>query len=280
MLDTKEPGNIDKTTISPRSSITKILDDVTTPAGQFVNVAIALLTTLSATIFITETYPISDLVFHNLTLINNTILCLFAIEYGVRLWCAENKWRYSTSFYAIIDLAAILPSFLGLFNLSYLLILRWFRILKLIRFISNEAASGYFSSEDTVILTRIIFTLFAIVFIYSGMIYQAEHMVNPNLHTFLDASYFAIATMTTVGFGDITPVSEGGRLLTILMIWSGIALIPWQIGDLVKRLVKSATKVETLCQGCGTSFHDEDAKFCRVCGAKLEGDRSTLPPIN
>ncbi|MGK7890219.1 MAG: ion transporter [Leptolyngbyaceae cyanobacterium] len=273
MLDTKEPGTINKlsdgTSRSIRSSVARILDDVTIPAGQFVNVAIALLTAFSAVIFIAETYPIPDLICQHLTLVNNVILCFFAIEYGLRLWCAEDKWHYSTSFYAVIDLATILPSFLGLFNLSYLLILRWFRILKLIRFISNEAASGYVSSEDTVILTRIIFTLFAIVFIYSGMIYQAEHVVNPNLQTFLDASYFAIATMTTVGFGDITPVSEGGRLLTILMIWSGIALVPWQIGDLVKRLVKSATKVETLCQQCGTSFHDEDAQFCRVCGTKL-----------
>ncbi|MEB3230781.1 MAG: ion transporter [Leptolyngbyaceae bacterium] len=269
MLDSQEPSATDETVTSLRSKVARILDDVTTPVGQCINVAIALMTTLSAVIFIAETYPIPASICHNLTLINNVILCLFGIEYGLRLWCAEDKWRYSTSFYAIIDLIAILPSFLGLFNLSYLLILRWFRILKLIRFISNEAASGYLSSEDTVILTRILFTLFAIVFIYSGMIYQAEHTINPHLHTFLDASYFAIATMTTVGFGDITPVSEGGRLLTILMIWNGIVLIPWQIGDLVKRLVKSATKVETLCHACGTSFHDEDAQFCRVCGAKL-----------
>ena len=76
--------------------------------------------------------------------------------------------------------------------------------------------------------------------------------------------------MTTVGFGDITPISELGRLLTILMIWSGITLIPWQIGDLVKRLLKTLRQVKLPCEACGMEFHDSDAYFCRVCGASLE----------
>jgi voltage-gated potassium channel len=84
--------------------------------------------------------------------------------------------------------------------------------------------------------------------------------------------YFSVATMTTVGFGDITPISEAGRLLTILMIWSGIALIPWQIGDLIRRLVKTINKVETPCPSCGLTFHDADAQFCRSCGTQLVDD--------
>ena len=60
--------------------------------------------------------------------------------------------------------------------------------------------------------------------------------------------------MTTVGFGDVTPVSGIGRLLTVLMILTGIALIPWQVGDLIKRLVKTANQVESICSGCALSF--------------------------
>jgi voltage-gated potassium channel len=75
--------------------------------------------------------------------------------------------------------------------------------------------------------------------------------------------------MTTVGYGDLTPISQTGRLLTILMIITGIALIPWQLGDLIRRLVKTTNKVEIICSGCRLSTHDADAQFCRVCGTEL-----------
>ena len=81
--------------------------------------------------------------------------------------------------------------------------------------------------------------------------------------------YFSIVTMTTVGFGDVTPISEIGRLLTVLMILTGIALIPWQVGDLIKQIIKTANVVERICSGCGLDLHDEDAKFCKICGKKL-----------
>ena len=89
----------------------------------------------------------------------------------------------------------------------------------------------------------------------------------------MDAFYFSIVTMTTVGFGDVTPISEIGRLLTVLMIFTGIALIPWQVGDLIKRLVKNTTQVEIVCAGCGLAFHDVDAGFCKRCGTKLAARR-------
>jgi voltage-gated potassium channel len=239
--------------------------------GRALNLAIALLVLLSSAIFMLETYPMGDHLRTTLTLVNRGILVIFAVEYGLRLWAADNKVRYILSPYSLIDLVAILPFFLGILDISFVLIFRWFRILRLFRFIKGHTIFGYVSSEDSTALTRIFFTLFAIVFVYSGLIYQVEHPVNGDeFRTFLDALYFAVATMTTVGFGDITPISELGRLLTILMIWSGITIIPWQIGDLVKRVLKTLRKVEVPCPNCNTEFHDSDAQFCRVCGASLE----------
>ena len=254
---------------SIRSHIAIALDDIESPIGRSVNSAIAFLVLISSIIFIAETYPLPDSIRHQVTIINCVILFTFGVEYVLRFWCADNKWQYTISVYSLVDLIAILPFFLGLFDVSYLLVLRWLRILKLIRSIRGKTILGYLSSEDSVILARILFTLFAIVFVYSGLIYQVEQAINPNLRTFLDAMYFAVATMTTVGFGDITPISEAGRLLTILMIWTGIALIPWQVGDLVKRLFQSPSKVENICTNCNTQFHDQDATFCRVCGTAL-----------
>ena len=253
-----------------RLKIHHYLDDIEEMPGRSLNVLIAALVLLSSLIFVVETYPIEDQLRTTLYAANAVILVIFALEYGLRFWSADNKLQYLLSPYSLIDLIAILPFFLSALDFSFVLIFRWFRILRLFRFIKGHTIFGYVSSEDIIILIRIFLTLFAIVFVYSGLIYQVEHPVNASeFRTFLDALYFAVATMTTVGFGDITPISELGRLLTILMIWSGITLIPWQIGDLVKRLLKTLRKVEVPCSACGMEFHDSDAHFCRVCGTSL-----------
>ncbi|MBD2194765.1 MULTISPECIES: ion transporter [Calothrix] len=246
------------------------LTDIETPIGQIINLTIAGLVLLSSGIFVAETYNIPDNIRFQLNIVDTAIFIIFVVEYVLRLWSAENKVKYFLSLYSIIDLIAILPFFLGAVDLSFIRLLRWFRILRLIRFIDRRFFFGSISTEDGVIFARILFTLFAIIFVYSGLIYQVEHPVNPQgFATFLDALYFSIVTMTTVGFGDVTPASELGRWLTVFMILTGIALIPWQVGDLIKRLVKTANQVETICTNCGLAFHDADARFCKSCGAKL-----------
>jgi voltage-gated potassium channel len=240
------------------------LTDLETPLGKAINFLIAALVLLSSGIFVAQTYNIPNSVRLQLDLIDTVILIIFAVEYALRFWSAENKLEYIFNIYSIIDLMAILPFFIGWVDISFIRILRWFRILRLIRFIDSK------SSEDRIIFIRILFTLFAIIFVYSGLIYQVEHPVNAQAYgTFLDAFYFSVVTMTTVGFGDVTPISELGRLLTVLMILTGVALIPWQVGDLIRRLVKTTNQVETACLSCGLQFHDQDADFCKRCGSKL-----------
>ncbi|MBG1241358.1 ion transporter [Nostoc sp. NZL] len=250
------------------------LKDLETPLGKAINLTLAAMVLVSSGIFVAETYNIPDSVRFQLNVADTAIVIIFAVEYSLRLWSAENKIKYIFSFYSIIDLIVILPFFLGMVDISFIRLLRWFRILRLIRFIDRKFLFASISTEDGMIFARILFTLFAIVFIYSGLIYQVEHPVNPqNYGTFLDAFYFSVVTMTTVGFGDVVPISELGRLLTVLMIFTGIALIPWQVGDLIKRVVKTANQVETVCSGCGLAFHDIDAGFCKRCGTKLPSRR-------
>ncbi len=268
-----------------RQRLSTYLDDLESWQGTTTNLAIAALVLLSSAIFIVETYTIPTGLRQRLDQINNLILLVFALEYLLRLWCAEHKLRYIVSLYSLIDLLAIAPFFLTITDISFIRIFRWFRILRLIRLFEGQTILGRYSSQDGAIAIRILFTLFAIIFVYSGLIYQVEHSVNPKAFTtFLDAVYFSVVTMTTVGFGDVTPTSDAGRLLTVLMILTGIALIPWQLGDLIRRLVKSPEAIAAVpvpttaphmlltCPTCQLQRHDADAQFCKMCGTRLPVD--------
>lgn len=257
--------------MSMRKTISHYLEDTETPIGIGINLFLLGLIFLSLAIFVVETYEISSYLQGWLDNIDVAILIIFTIEYLIRFWCAESKFKFVFSIFSIFDLIAIVPLLIGIMDVRFIRIFRWFRLLRLIRFLDFKVSIFKIEREDTVIFARILLTLFSIIFVYSGFIYQAEHPVNPTIfRNFFDALYFCIVTMTTVGFGDVTPVSESGRALTVLMILTGILLIPWQVGDLVKQLLETTTQVEKKCSGCGLSVHDFDANFCKNCGTKLE----------
>ncbi len=242
------------------------LEEAETALGLGVNIAIAVLILLSAGLFIAETYPLSAPLRQALKLLDWLILLVFVLEYGVRLWAAERPLRYAISPYAIVDLVAILPVLAGVFDTRALRLIRWLRILKLARFLEEDRWLG----REGLIVARIIFTLISIILIYSGAIYQVEHPVDPNVFgSFLDAMYFAVVTMTTVGYGDVTPVSDAGRILTVMMILTGIALIPTQVGILIQNINRMQTVNAVQCNNCSLSGHESDAIYCRRCGACL-----------
>ncbi len=253
-----------------RDTLNLYLNDMDAPEGQQVALFIVGLVFFSCGIFVAETYPVSLEIRAYLRLIDRIILSLFGLEYILRLWCADRPLRYLFSLYALLDVLAILPFFFGL-DTRFVRLLRWFRILRLVRYFRGHTIVGYISSDDVSILSRILFTLCSIIFVYSGLIYQFEHQRNiESFQTFLDAVYFCVVTMSTVGFGDLTPVSEPGRLLTVLMILTGIALLPWQLGELIRYFVRASSRIEITCSNCGTALHESDALYCRVCGQVLE----------
>ncbi|MEB3226613.1 MAG: ion transporter [Synechococcus sp.] len=251
------------------------LDDFDSAIGRLLNLILCGLIFASSGIFVAQTYDLPDQWGQWLSTLDTLILVIFTLEYLCRCLAAPDPRKFIFSFFSFLDLLAIAPLFLGIFDLRFVRLFRWFRLLRLIRFFRLEISIFKIKAEDSIILSRILLTLFTIIFVYSGLIYQVEHDINPAVFgNFLDALYFAVVTMTTVGFGDKTPVSDIGKVVTLTMILTGIAVIPWQLGDLVRQFLKSANQREIGCPQCGLAFHDQDARFCKRCGASLTPDNS------
>lgn len=254
-----------------KAKISHYIDDFDSPIGIIINFMILGLILLSSAIFVLETYPLSDSILSLLNHLDALILGLFTLEYLVRFWCAKSKSEFVFSFFSFIDLLSILPLFIGFIDIRYIRILRWFRVLRLLRLIDFETSIFKIKTEDGIILVRIFLILFSLIFIYSGAIYQVEHYSNPAVfQTFFDALYFSVVTMTTVGFGDVIPLSEAGKIVTVIMIFSGIILIPWQVSILTQKFLQNTQQRNQVCSHCGLKFHDRDANFCKICGTKLE----------
>ena len=256
--------------LSLRQKIAFYLEDTDSTIGLWLNLSILGLILLFSAIFVAETYPISQQLQAILKIVNLVILIIFTVEYIIRVWSAENPRQYLFSFLGLIDLIAIVPLFLGWTDIRFIRIFRWFRILRIIRVWKIEQKILSFRTEDNIIFLRIFLTLFTIIFVYAGLIYQVEHQINSDhLVNFFDAFYFVVVTMTTVGYGDVTPLSDAGRFMTLLMIFTGVLFIPWQLSELIGQVVKTSSVIEQECSNCGLSQHDPDARFCKHCGINL-----------
>lgn len=256
--------------LSLRQKLAFYLDDTDSNVGLSLNLIILSLIFISSAIFVAQTYPISSKIKTSLAIVDWIILVLFTIEYILRLWSVENTKKYLFSFFGLIDLISILPLLLGWTDIRFIRIFRWFRILRIVRFWKIKKKIFGFQTEDSIIFVRIFLTLFTLIFVYAGLIYQVEHQINNDrLVNFFDAFYFVVVTMTTVGYGDVTPLSQAGRFMTVLMIFTGVLFIPWQLSELIGQVVKTSSLVEQKCPNCSLSRHEPDALFCKQCGTEL-----------
>ena len=260
-----------------RETLQFYLIDCKTPLGKLIDVFIILLNLLICAILVIETYPISQETREWVWRAEVVITFFFILEYCARLYGARNRLRQLVDIFSIIDLIAILPilsllilPFFGItLDLGFITLIRVFRIFRIFRFLRFTADPDFFFGSiprQLLNVVRLVLTIFMIFFISSSLFFLVENGVNPKVNNFGDAFYFTVVALTTVGFGDITPLSEAGKWVTVLMIVSGIILIPWQISRIVKEWVRMAYKKEVICPGCGLRYHDEDASHCKSCG--------------
>ncbi len=204
---------------------------------------------------------------------------LFTLEYLARLWVVMHKRRYVLSFFGLVDLASVLPTYLGLFFpgaqsllvIRSLRLLRIFRIFKLARFVgeSQNLMLALRSSQHKIIVFLV--TVLTTVIIAGTLMYLVE---GPE-HGFTSiprSIYWAIVTMTTVGYGDIAPQTTLGQTLAsvIMIMGYGIIAVPTGIVSAEMVQMKSREKITTqVCMHCLKEGHDADAVFCKYCGQPI-----------
>jgi len=259
-----------------REVIKFYLIDSRTALGKTIDIIILLFNILFIALFILETYDISYSV---LVLVENVIVSIFIIEYAARLYGASSRIRHLYNIFSIIDLVAILPSilqpFIGTGNIGILKLLRIFRVFRVLRFLRFFETTEFFFgkiSDEMLKTLRLVLTVFMIFFVSSGLFYIVEYQQNEIVNNFGDAFYFTVVALTTVGFGDITPISGAGKAVTVLCIISGIILIPWQVGEIVREWLRIAHKATVVCKHCGLKYHDRDAAHCKACGNLIYQD--------
>ena len=260
-----------------RETLQFYLVDCKTSLGKIIDIVIILLNLSVCAILVIETYPISEATSQLLWRIEVIIVLFFIIEYCARLYGAKNRLKQLVDIYSIIDLIAILPTLSLLvlplfgitFNIGFVKLIRVFRVFRIFRFLRFTADPNFFFGSLTLQVLNVIrlfLIIFMIFFISSGLFFYVESGINEGVRTYGDAFYFTVVALTTVGFGDIIPTSEGGRWVTVLMILSGIIFIPWQVSKIIKEWVHMASKTNITCPGCGLRYHDKDASHCKSCG--------------
>jgi voltage-gated potassium channel len=202
---------------------------------------------------------------------------LFSIEYLFRLLSVRKPWRYALSFYGIIDLLSILPTYISLFfpGVQYLLtvrilrLLRIFRILKLSEYISEAQVLRTALKASARKIGVFLLTVLTLVTVIGSLIYVIEG--EENGFTDIPTSiYWAIVTMTTVGYGDIAPKTALGQFFASLVMILGYGIIAVPTGIVTVELSKTQKTMTTQnCPSCAAEGHDTDALFCKYCGAQL-----------
>lgn len=262
-----------------KSKIYKIIFEAETKAGKLFDVALLVLIILSILIIFLDSVPHLNKKYGDLFLILEWVFTIiFTIEYVMRIWIVEKPFKYVTSFFGLIDFLAVLPTYLSLFFVSThgmvvlraIRLLRMFRIFKLTRYINASNAIILALKRSRAKISVFLTAVLMIVIIIGTIMYLIEG--GQNGYTSIPrAIYWAIVTLTTVGYGDISPQTDLGQFVASIVMILGYAIIAVPTGIVTAEFAKRPSeKASTrVCHNCLKEGHESDSTYCKFCGEKL-----------
>ena len=265
--------------MTPRERIGHVIFETSTPAARAFDVALLWAILLSVLLVILETVAEIRVVAGGALRAAEWVFTgAFTIEYLLRIYSAGRRRRYVTSFFGIIDLLAILPTYLSLAFvgtqyfaiLRALRLLRVFRVLKLSRHLGEAGILMQALRASREKITVFITAVLTMVLIVGALMYVVEGPA----HGFTNIPigiYWAIVTLTTVGYGDVSPATPLGKALAGLVMILGYGIIAVPTGIVTTELGRASAPTREIrpCPSCGTEHHEPDAAFCRRCGTAL-----------
>ncbi|MCA9230137.1 MAG: ion transporter [Planctomycetales bacterium] len=267
-------------TLDWRERLYVIIFEADTPNGKLFDVVLLVVILLSVLVMMLESVESVRIEYESqLKGAEWFFTLLFTVEYVLRIVCAKRPWRYVFSFYGIVDFLAIVPTYLTFILFAEtqpiavvraLRLLRAFRIFKMAHMLSEASAlRAAIWTARAKISVFLAFILIAVVIVGSAM-----HVIEGPQNGFTSipqSMYWAIVTMTTVGYGDIAPESAAGKALAALMMIMGYSFIIVPTGIVSAELAQSGAKrlSTQVCPECMKEGHDADAAHCKFCGGRL-----------
>ena len=262
-----------------RARLHEIIFEADTRAGKAFDVGLLLTITASLVAVSLETVsPYGTEHGRTLRLLEWGFTLVFSVEYALRLFCVQRPLAYARSFYGIVDLLAIFPTYLSVLfpgAQSFLIVralrlLRVFRIFKLARFVGEIDVLRTALRQSRRKITVFVITLLTIVAIMGALMYLIEGDES-GFTSIPRGMYWAIVTMTTVGYGDISPQTPLGQVVASVLMVMGYGLLAVPTGIFSAELIELTRKpVSTqVCPSCSAEGHDADAVYCKFCGVSL-----------
>ena len=259
-----------------KKKIFRIIYFSDTPSGKIFDLLLLLMIILSTFIVMMESVQKVDEHYHSLLVSLEWLITIaFTIEYILRISVVKNKKDYIFSFLGIIDFLSLLPFFLSLFfpftkflsMIRLLRMLRIFRVLNLLDYMND----GQYIVQALKNSSRKIYIFLLFIMILVTIIGSLMFVIENGNNGFVDiptSIYWAVVTITTVGYGDISSVTPLGKFLSVILMLCGYSIIAVPTGIVTSEMRKKMAKTR-LCDRCGNSENDEDARYCKTCGEKL-----------
>ena len=258
-----------------RDKINQIIFGHDTKSSKLFDIVLLWVILVSVLVVILESVPSIQAKFPDFFFYAEwTITILFTLEYLVRIWSSRTPFRYIFSFWGLVDLLSILPSYLELINFGFhyllavriLRLLRVFRILKLVRF-NREAQKLLLAMKGSSYKIAVFLMVVISIMVLLGTIMYVIEGGENGFTSIPQSIYWAIVTVTTVGFGDIVPQTVLGKFLSSIAMIMGYAIIAVPTGIISVELAKNRSE-DKVCEDCK---HDnpDDANYCNQCGLKF-----------